>query len=106
MGSNFIVVKFDGKGDFSLWKWKIKAVLMQQKVDLAIGEEADFPTIITEFQRNKMKKTAYSTIFLHFSNSVTRECGDSEDPAVIWKKLDELFLTKTLPNIIYKLFLI
>ena len=49
MGSNFIVEKFDGKGDFALWKLKIKAILMQQKVDLAIGEEFYFPASITEF---------------------------------------------------------
>ena len=49
MGSNFIVEKFDGKGDFSLWKRKIKAVLLQQKVDLVIGEEVVFPASITEF---------------------------------------------------------
>ena len=76
---------------------------MQQKVDLAIGEEVDFPASVTEFQWNEMKKAAYSNIFLHLSDSVTRECGDSEDPATIWKKLDELFLTKTLPNKIYLL---
>ena len=76
---------------------------MQQKVDLVIGEEYDFPATITKFQPNEMKKMTYSTIFLHLSRSVTRECGDSKDPAVVWKKLDEFFLTKTLPNKIYLL---
>ena len=76
---------------------------MQQKVDLAIGEKTDFPASVIEFQRNEMKKTAYSTIFLHWSDSITREYGDTEDPATIWKKLDELFLTKTLPSKIYLL---
>ena len=76
MGSNFIIEKFDRKGDFTLWKRKIKAVLMQQKVDLAIGKEANFTASVTEFQRNEMKKMAYSTIFLHFLDSITRECRD------------------------------
>ena len=66
-------------------------------------KKAVFPASIIEFQRNEMKKMAYSTIFLHFSDSITREYGDSEDLATIWKKLDELFLTKTLPNKIYLL---
>ena len=92
MGSNFIIEKFDRKGDFTLWKRKIKAVLMQQKVDLAIRKEANFTASVTEFQRNEMKKMAYNTVFLHLSNSITKECGDSEDPATIWKRLDELLL--------------
>ena len=79
MGLNFIVDNFDGNGDFSLWKRKIKVVLMQQKVNLEVGEESDFPTSITEFQQNEMKKMAYSTIFLQLPDNVTRECGDSED---------------------------
>ena len=76
---------------------------MQQKVDLAIGEESKFSASIMKFKRDEMKKNAYSTIFLHLSDSVTRECGNSEDPLVIWRKLNELFLTKTLPNKIYRL---
>ena len=34
---------------------------------------------------------------------MTREYGDSEDLAVMWKNLDKLYLPKTLPNKIYLL---
>ena len=47
MGSSkFEIEKFDGKGDFSMWKKKMRAILIQQKYAKAIGDPSDFPNMM------------------------------------------------------------
>ena len=40
--SKIKIEKFDGKGDFSMWKKKMRAILVQQKCAKAIGDPSDF----------------------------------------------------------------
>ena len=35
--------KYDGRGDFNMWRKKMKAVLVQQKYAKALGGEKDLP---------------------------------------------------------------
>ena len=47
MGSSKIEIeKFDGNGDFSIWKKNMKAVLVQQKCDRAIYDPSEFPEVM------------------------------------------------------------
>ena len=69
---SFGLEKFNGSGDFWSWKKKLKAVLIQKKVDLAIGDESEIPATMTKFQRKEMSKTTYSILFLHLADNVCR----------------------------------
>ena len=68
-----------------------------------IQDESKCPTTLTSLQRSEMKKSAYNTLYLYLANNILWEVDDLEDPFEIWKMLDDLYLTKTLPNKIYLL---
>ncbi|KAL5567130.1 hypothetical protein UlMin_030294 [Ulmus minor] len=102
-GTIFDIEKFDGTSNYFLWKKKLKAIGMQLKVDVALEEKPKLHVTMTTFERSEMFKTAYSTIFLHLSYNVLRQVDRLETAAEIWKKLDELYLVKSLPNKIYLL---
>ena len=55
-GAIFDIERFDGNGDYFLWKQKLKAILMQQKVDLALEEKPEFPATMTTYEK-KMKSS-------------------------------------------------
>ena len=76
---------------------------MQLKVDMALDEKPELLATMTSFEKSEMFKTAYSTLFLHLSNNVLRQVDGLEIATEIWKKLDELYLAKSLPNKIYLL---
>ncbi|KAL5549681.1 hypothetical protein UlMin_004912 [Ulmus minor] len=102
-GAIFDIEKFDGTGDFCLWKKKMKAIMMQLKVDVALDDKPELPTTMTSYEKSEIFKTAYSTIFLHLTDNVLRQVDDLETAAEIWKKLDEIYLVKSSPNKIYLL---
>ncbi|XP_038895961.1 G-type lectin S-receptor-like serine/threonine-protein kinase At4g27290 [Benincasa hispida] len=47
MCSKYKVEKFDGKGDFGLWKVKIRAILGQQKAQKALLDPSSLPNTVT-----------------------------------------------------------
>ncbi|TXG61365.1 hypothetical protein EZV62_012728 [Acer yangbiense] len=65
--------EFDGSGDFGIWRRKVKALLFQQKILEAIEDLEKLPDKLND------EKTA---------------CD-------VWKKLESLYLTKSLTNKIY-----
>ncbi|KAL5576485.1 hypothetical protein UlMin_018184 [Ulmus minor] len=99
----FGIENFDGTGDFCLWKKNMKAIMMKLKVDVAFDEKPELPATMTSYEKGEMFKTAYSTIFLYLTDNVLRQMDGLETAAAIWKKLDELYLVKSLPNKIYLL---
>ena len=92
---------FDGKGDFLLWRKKMKAVLIQQKVGKALDES--YPTAWTEDKKKEVDEIAYSTIILHLSDGILRKVDEEKSTAALWNKLEKLYLVKTLPNKIFLL---
>lgn len=48
-----------------------------------------------------MEEIAYGTIILNLSDNVLRQVFDLETAYKIWKKLDDIFLMKDLPNKTY-----
>ncbi|KAL5565715.1 hypothetical protein UlMin_028879 [Ulmus minor] len=102
-GAIFDIEKFNGIGDFCMWKKKMKAVMMQLKVDAALDENPELPATMTSYENSEMFKIAYSTIFLHLTDNVLRHVDGLETAARIWMKLKELYLVKSPPNKIYLL---
>ncbi|KAL2541288.1 zinc finger protein [Abeliophyllum distichum] len=105
MASKVELEKFDGKGDFSLWKQKMKAILVQQRVSKALEDPEGYsealkskPDAILE-----MNEIAYSSIFLHLTDNVLRQVSEQKTAVELWKRLDDLFMIKTLPNKVYLL---
>ncbi|CAH9145357.1 unnamed protein product, partial [Cuscuta epithymum] len=92
---------FNGKSDFSIWKQKIKCILIQQKCFKAVGET--YLISDTEEKRAEMNENACSVIYLNLSDSVIRKVGILESAKILWNKLNELYTETSLPNRIFLL---
>ncbi|PON82264.1 hypothetical protein TorRG33x02_219660 [Trema orientale] len=102
MGSSKIEIeKFDGKGDFGLWKKKMRAVLIQQKYTKALGDGSDFPELTKTADKQEVYETAYSLLILNLADNVLTQVDEEDSALKIWNKLDSLYMTKSLSNKIY-----
>jgi hypothetical protein len=57
--------------------------------------------IINEGNDIILKKKAYNAILLPLSNGILREVTNEKITTGIWKKLDSLYMKKSLPNWLY-----
>ena len=79
MGSSKIdIEKFDGKGDFSMWKKKMRDVLTQQKCAKAIGDPSEFSEVMNSLEKQEIMNNAYSLLILNLADKVFRQV-DEED---------------------------
>lgn len=85
--------------DFAFWKRKMKNVLIQQDVDLAIDE--DFLAETKEEGKDKIIKKATSCIELCLANNVLWQIQDLKTDKEIWEMLETLYDHKTLSNKIF-----
>ncbi|TXG48163.1 hypothetical protein EZV62_027457 [Acer yangbiense] len=97
----FDIDKFDGSGDLGIWRRKVKALLSQQKILKAIEGPEKLPVSLTKEQKNDMLDMSLGTIILSLSDNVLREVNDEKTACDVWKKLESLYLTKSLTNKIY-----
>ena len=98
--SNIKIKKFDGKDDFSMWKKKMRAVLVQ-KCAKAIGHLSEFPEVMKTPKKQDILENAYSLLILNLADNVLRQV-DKEDKALkVWIKLKSLYMVKSLSNKIY-----
>ena len=86
----------------------MKAVMMQQglweilqdgkKVTAGEGDAADGADEKVDPKAQKLQQRAYSTLILSLSDRVLREVSKEETAAAIWKKLESIYMTKSLAN--------
>ena len=67
------IERFNGKGDFALWRQRMKAILVQMKISKAIDSEAKHAESVTDEEKAEMNELAYSTIILYLGDKVLRE---------------------------------
>lgn len=101
MTTKFEVDKFNGKGDFGLWRKKIRALLVQQKVAKILDDPATLPETLTQEKREEMAEIAFSTMILYLSDNVLRQVEEVTSAVDLWKRLEDLYLAKSLPNKIF-----
>ena len=98
----FEVEKFDGHNSFSLWHIKMQALLRQQglaKVLKPQEEKKNGITAIDEIvERGELEEKAHNIILLSLSDGVLREVADEETTTRLWKKLESLYMKKSLTN--------
>lgn len=61
MATRIDVKRFDGKGDFGIWRRRIYAILVQQKVAKALGGMKCLPESLTEEQKYEQMELAFGT---------------------------------------------
>ncbi|VFQ60637.1 unnamed protein product [Cuscuta campestris] len=112
--SNVSVEPFDGRGDFTLWKQRVKSVLTREgtikalKVKVQRTEKMtdaewakhrknDKPEKLSEEEWEDLKDMA---ICLCLANNTLRELGLT-DPVDIWDKLESRYKSKSLTSRLY-----
>ncbi|KAL5541128.1 hypothetical protein UlMin_043414 [Ulmus minor] len=102
MGSTRVELeKFNGKGDFSLWRRKMRVILVQQKCARALGGEKDLPEKLSQEKKKDMMELAYSTIILNLADNGLRKVEKEDTTAKVWLKLESLYMTKYVPGIAF-----
>ena len=81
MGSAKLVVeKFTGENDFHLWRLKMRALLVHQGLNEALGEESSSnkPRKVSDEDLPDVLDRAHSVIILSFGDGVLREVGSEK----------------------------
>lgn len=107
----FEVVKFDGKGDFGLWKFKMMAQLEIQGLLSVLTEEIESKTEEGKIEegeevKNDLKKAekdlrVRSLFGTCLSDVILRKIMNEMMALGMWKALERDYQTKSLPNRIY-----
>ena len=95
MSTKFDIPKFDSIISFGIWQIQMKAVLTQLVVQKALQMR---PADMTDEKWQDINKRALSAIQLSLSFDVQREVMHEKFVATLWKKLEELYMTKSLAN--------
>ena len=111
------VEKFDGKGDFFLWKKCMLAHLSDLGLKDVLLEQTSIPKSVIkkdededvfkerlqkeESERLERSEKAMNLIILNVGDLVLRKIEACTDAASTWSTLERLYLSKALPNRIH-----
>ncbi|GKA00483.1 retrovirus-related pol polyprotein from transposon TNT 1-94, partial [Tanacetum coccineum] len=97
-GAKFDIEKFDGTGDFGLWRIKMRALLIQHECEVALEV---LPVDMEAQTKAELNKKDHSAVILCLGNKVLREVTGETTAAGVWSKLENLYMTKSLANNLY-----
>ncbi|GJX40954.1 retrovirus-related pol polyprotein from transposon TNT 1-94 [Tanacetum coccineum] len=98
LNEKFDIKKFDGTGDFGLWRIKMRALLIQHACEAALEV---LPADMDAQTKAELNKKAHSAMILCLGNKVLREVTREMTAAGVWTKLETLYMTKSLVNKLY-----
>ncbi|KAH9659867.1 hypothetical protein KPL70_024018 [Citrus sinensis] len=94
------IEKFTIGGDFSLWKLKMRALLVHQGLESALEEED--PEASTDSgiddKKRQIQNRAHSTLILSLGDSILREIYEEKTALEIWNKVETLCMKKSLAH--------
>jgi len=93
---NVKIDKFSGRNSFSLWQIKMQALLKQQGLWAPLSNDSKGKSDAAEM--DVMDKKAHSTIMLCLEDEVIIEVSRETTSVNLWKKLENLYMTKFLQN--------
>ena len=99
--TKFEIEKFNGKNNFDLWKLKMRDLLVQQGLQRALDGKRKKPLTITDDEWEDLDAQALSTIHLCRADDVLFNIIGETSTASLWNKLESLYMTKSVTNIIY-----
>ena len=73
MGSTKVEIEnFDDRGDFNMWRKKMRAILVQQKCAKALNGEKDLPETMSITDKQDLMESACSLLILNRADHVLR----------------------------------
>ncbi|GKD82323.1 hypothetical protein Tco_1349162 [Tanacetum coccineum] len=97
-GAKFDIEKFNGTGNFGLWRIMMRALLIQHGCEAALEV---LPTDMEAQTKAELNKKAHSVVILCLGNKVLREVTGETTAAGVWLKHETLYMTKSLANKFY-----
>ena len=85
------VDKFDGSGDYRIWRKKIRALLAHNKLLRVLSEPIEWPENTSKSTQEELLETATGLIIFNLSDAIIRLVDKEDTPAKIWKKLEDQF---------------
>lgn len=93
--------KFIGKNDFSLWRVKIQALLVQKGTLEALDGEVNLPASMTEEDKRLVLCKALDTLILSLGDKPLGEVEKEKTAKQIWDKLKYVYMVKSFQNRLY-----
>ena len=74
------IERFTIGGDFSLWKMKMRALLVHQGLESALEEDdrGDASSSVSDEKKRQIQNKAHSTLILSLSDSILREISEEK----------------------------
>jgi hypothetical protein len=94
----FDIPLLDRNTRFPLWQVKMRDVLVHMDLHQALLGFAKMPASWTDEEKTNRDMKAMSVIRLHLSNDVLQDVLKETSAASLWLKLEQLLMTKSLPN--------
>ena len=95
----FPIQPFNGTTSFTLWQRRVKDVLVQQGLAKALNGKNKKPESMKDDEFEELDARCASTIRLYVADNIINNVIDEEDSAAdLWKKLEKLYLAKSLSN--------
>ncbi|GJT41974.1 retrotransposon protein, putative, ty1-copia subclass [Tanacetum coccineum] len=90
-GAKFNIEKFDGTGDYVLWRIKMRGLLIQHGCEAALEV---LPMDMEAEAKAELNKKAHSAVILCLGNKVLRKVTGEMTAAGVWSKLETLYMKK------------
>ena len=87
--------KFDRKKNFSMWRTKVKDLLVQQELDLTLEEKSEG---MTDQAWSSLEKRAYSLIRWCLTDLMLYGILKEKTPKGLWSKLYSLYMGRNMYN--------
>ncbi|KAF8396229.1 hypothetical protein HHK36_017843 [Tetracentron sinense] len=97
----FEVEKFDGKTSFELWKMKMRDLLIQQELHIALDVKRKKLTFVDDLKWEEINVKALSTIRSCLANNILVNVTGEITAAGLWKRLEALYHSKSITNRIF-----
>ena len=94
--TKFDIEKFTGKNSFSLWRIKMRAILVQQGLITALSGIEKLSDSLSDDQKDELMEKAHSAILLCLGDEVLREVADVSTAPALWLRLESKNMTKSL----------
>lgn len=79
----------------------MRALLVQQGLELALEGEKKLPSTLTDKEKREILDKAHGALILILGDKVPREVSKEKYASAICTKLENLYMTKSLANMLY-----
>ncbi|KAH9762289.1 hypothetical protein KPL70_000762 [Citrus sinensis] len=94
------IERFTIGGDFSLWRMKMRALLVHQGLESTLEEDdlGDASSSVSDEKKRQIQNKAHSTLILSLNDSILREISEEKTALGIWNKVEALCMKKSLAH--------